>query len=54
MRMIDLPFWSTLMLELDAFCPTTGDDQKRDTPPLTSADADGSTRLITRPPTSGL
>jgi hypothetical protein len=53
-RMIDLPFWSTLMLELDALCSTTGDDQKRDTPPLSSADANASALLIMRPPTSGL
>jgi len=52
--MIDLPFWSTLTLELDALRPSTNHDQSSGTTPLTSAEAKGSGKLITRLLASGL
>ena len=52
--MIDLPVWSTLMLEFEAFRLTIGDDREPCTPPLTSIEVSRSARLITRLPASGL
>jgi hypothetical protein len=52
--MIDLPVWSTLMLEFEASRLTTGHDQKSRALPLTSTEVSRSTRLITRLPASGL
>jgi hypothetical protein len=46
---INLPFWSTLMLEFDARPPTAGHHQELDIPPLTSTEANGDACLITRP-----
>src|SRR5215212_6475634 len=47
--MIDLPVWSTLMLEFEAFRLTIGHDREPCTPPLTSTEVSRSARLITRP-----
>jgi hypothetical protein len=52
-HVIDLPLWSTLMFEIDALWLNVDDDQRADTPPLTSAKADGSAEVITRLPASG-
>jgi len=52
--MIDLPVWSTLMLEFEAFRLTIGHDREPCTPPLTSTEVSRSARLITRLPASGL
>jgi hypothetical protein len=52
--MIDLPVWSTLMLEFEAFRLTIGHDREPCTPPLTSTEVSRSARLITRLPASEL
>jgi hypothetical protein len=51
---INLPFWSTLMLDLDACRGNAGHDQRIRIPPLTTTEADGDVGLITRLPASGL
>jgi hypothetical protein len=52
--MINLPLWSTLMSDFEAFWSTIGHDHQRCTPPLTSTEARVSEGLITRLPASGL
>jgi hypothetical protein len=51
---INLPFWSTLMLDFDARWPYINHDQISDEPPLTSTKAKMNVCLITRLPASGL
>ena len=53
-QVINLSFWSALMLEFDASCPIAGHDQRTCMAPLTSAEVYGDARLITRLPASGL
>jgi hypothetical protein len=53
-HVINLPFWSTLMLEFEAWRSTTGHDHQGCTPLLTSTEAGDSEGLIMRLLASGL